>query len=310
MGSEGVVLSFYPLSSKRVLCLVWALVLTGQAVDRATAQVAAAAAASRVDGALADAGGPSPSEGLPNAPVPPDAVPASQAETAQRATSERDDSLELRRVPRRLLSDEWHIVSSPARIQAHDLRWLVPVAAVTAAALATDTYTMQHVVSQNATFHNTSDTVSGALRDAFIGVPVVLFGMGEATHRNHETEAGLLAGEAMINAYVTDEGIKYITLRERPALQNARGHFWTGDSASDPSFVSGHSIVAWSAAAVLAGEYSKPWQQAGIYTLASGVSLTRVMAYQHFPSDAVLGAVSGWLIGRYVLHAHRRESGR
>ncbi len=220
------------------------------------------------------------------------------------AAESRDDSLELKRVPRRMLADEWHIVSSPAHARARDLRWLLPVAAVSAAAIATDTYTMQHVVSHDPGFTNRADTVSGALRDAFIGMPVVIFSYGEATHHNRETEAGLLAGEAMIDAYVADEGIKYITLRERPTLNNARGHFWTGDSVSDPSFVSGHSIVAWSSAAVLAGEYTKPWQQVGIYTLASGVSLTRVMSYQHFPSDAVLGAVSGWLIGRYVLRAH------
>ena len=108
----------------------------------------------------------------------------------------------------------------------------------------------------------------------------------------------------MVNGYVTSEGIKYITLRERPNLQNARGHFFQGDAASDPSFVSGHAIVAWSSAAVLASEYSRPWQQIGIYTLASGVSLTRVLGQDHFSTDALLGSVSGWLIGRYVYRAH------
>ena len=240
-------------------------------------------------------------DALPNAP---------KAGAVAPVPSGDEDNLALRHVPGRLLADEWHIVASPAHTRAHDLRWLLPVAAVSAAAIATDTYTMQHVVSHDPNFTNRADTVSGALRDAFIGVPVAIFSYGEATHHSRETEAGLLAGQAMINAYVTDEGIKYLTLRERPVLNNARGHFWQGDAAGDPSFVSGHSIVAWSSAAVLAGEYTKPWQQVGIYTLASGVSLTRVMSSQHFPSDAVLGAVSGWLIGRYVLHAHHREYAR
>ena len=79
---------------------------------------------------------------------------------------------------------------------------------------------------------------------------------------------------------------------------------------SDPSFVSGHAIVAWSSAAVLASEYSKPWQQIGIYTLASGVSLTRVLGQNHFPTDALLGSVSGWLIGRYVYHSHHAHLNR
>ncbi len=108
----------------------------------------------------------------------------------------------------------------------------------------------------------------------------------------------------MVNGYVTSEGLKYITLRERPDLQNARGHFFQGDAASNPSFVSSHAIVAWSSAAVLASEYSRPWQQIGIYTLASGVSLTRVLGQDHFPTDALLGSVAGWLIGKYVYRAH------
>ena len=65
-------------------------------------------------------------------------------------------------------------------------------------------------------------------------------------------------GEAMVDAYVFDEIIKYVTLRERPKQDNARGDFFTGNASSDPSFVSGHSIVAWSSAAVLAEEYHRP----------------------------------------------------
>ncbi|MGI4830293.1 MAG: TonB-dependent receptor domain-containing protein [Janthinobacterium lividum] len=54
----------------------------------------------------------------------------------------------------------------------------------------------------------------------------------------------------------------------------------------------------------LASEYSRPWQQIGIYTLATGASLTRVLGQDHFPTDVLLGSVSGWLIGRYVYRTH------
>ena len=163
---------------------------------------------------------------------------------------------------------------------------------------------MRDAVSTNPGFNNANNTTSGVLRDVFIGAPILLFSAGELTKEKSSRDTGLLAGEAMINAYVTSEGIKYITLRERPQISGARGHFFTGDSASDPSFVSGHSIVAWSSAAVLAGEYRKPWQQVGIYGAASAVSVTRVLAQQHFPSDVLLGSVAGWLIGHYVFKTH------
>lgn len=230
-------------------------------------------------------------------------APAAQPASATSAQPMQQPS--LTGTPKRILLDEVHIFASPAHIHPHDLVWLVPVAGATAASLATDTYTMRNVVSRSPAFNSSATTSSDVLTGVFLGVPAVLFGAGQIVHQAKAREAGLLAGEAILDGLVTSEAIKYITLRERPDIQNARGHFFQADAASDPSFVSGHSIMAWSSAAVLAGEYSKPWQQVGIYTLASGVSLTRVLGQNHFPTDALLGSVSGWLIGRYVLRSHR-----
>jgi hypothetical protein len=222
-------------------------------------------------------------------------------------TKHPDEELTVRKLPLRFLSDEWQIVTSPARIRTADLKWLLPLAGATAAAFATDTHAMRDVVSRNPSFNEANSTSSDVLRGVAIGVPVLLFGAGHISGEEHPREAGLLAGEAMIDAYVFDEVIKYGTLRERPNKDNARGRFFVGDASSDPSFISGHSIVAWSSAAVLAGEYSKPWQQGMIYSLATGVSLTRVLGQQHFPSDVLLGSAAGWLIGHYVYRAHHRH---
>lgn len=235
---------------------------------------------------------------LPDAPI-------AQSESASAASGSRPaGQLSLSGTPKRLAVDELHILTAPARLRTRDLIWLLPIAGATAASLSTDTKTMRDVVSHDPGFNASANTTSDVLRGLFLGGPVALFGAGAWSGNARAREAGLLAGEAMVNGYVTSEGIKYITLRERPNLQNARGHFFERDALSDPSFISGHAIVAWSSAAVLASEYSRPWQQIGIYTLASGVSLTRVLSQNHFPTDALLGSVSGWLIGRYVYHAH------
>ncbi len=226
------------------------------------------------------------------------------------SSSGQTGDLTLKKLPLRFLSDETAIVTSPAHIRKRDLVWLVPLAGATAAAFATDSYTMRHVVSTNPSFNDAASTSSDVLRGAAIGIPVLMFAAGQFRGDEKTRESGLLAGEAILDAYVFDEAIKYVTLRERPAQDNANGHFFAGGAVGDPSFVSGHSIVAWSSAAVLAGEYNKPWQQAGIYALASGVSLTRVLGQQHFPSDTLLGSAAGWLIGRYVLRIHRRHGAR
>ena len=233
---------------------------------------------------------------------------ASPAAATETDAPKAQDQLTLRKLPLRFLTDEYQIFTSPARIRTADLKWLLPLAGATAAAFATDTHTMRDVVSRNPDFNNANGNASDALRYVAIGVPVALFAAGHVAGDEHAREAGLLGGEAIIDAYVFDEIIKYATLRERPSQDNARGRFFIGDASSSPSFISGHSIVAWSSAATLAGEYSKPWQQGVIYTLATGVSLTRVLGQQHFPSDALLGSAAGWLIGHYVYRAHHRHT--
>ncbi len=54
--------------------------------------------------------------------------------------------------------------------------------------------------------------------------------------------------------------------------------------------------------------YPSLWMKAGVYTLASGVSLTRVMGQEHFPTDVLVGSAAGWLIGHYVFRARRRSA--
>ncbi len=250
---------------------------------------------------------------LPDAPRPADSMlaaaqllPEEPAATSHQDVHQ-DEQVTLRRLPARFLSDEWHVVSSPARIRTSDLKWLLPLAGASAAAFATDTHTMRDVVSRDTGFNGANNTSSDVLRGIAIGVPVLLFGAGQVAGDEHARESGLLAGEAMIDGYVFSEVVKYCTLRERPSKDNARGRFFVGDASSDPSFISGHSIVAWSSAAVLAGEYRKPWQQGVIYSLATGASLTRVLGQQHSPSDALPGSAAGWLIGHYVYRAHHRH---
>ncbi len=57
-------------------------------------------------------------------------------------------------------------------------------------------------------------------------------------------------------------------------------------------------------AAVVGSEYPGWLTRSIVYGLASTVSVSRVLAYQHFPSDVLVGSVTGWLIGRYVYNTH------
>jgi membrane-associated phospholipid phosphatase len=101
--------------------------------------------------------------------------------------------------------------------------------------------------------------------------------------------------------------LKLISLRERPTLDNAHGKFFQTSVGADSSFPSNHCILAWSSAAVVASEYNGVFTQIAAYGLATGVSATRILARQHFPSDVLVGSAVGWMIGRYVVRRHRRS---
>ena len=229
---------------------------------------------------------------LPNAPVP-------QVDGAPEVT--------LKGLPKAVLVDQKAIWTSPARIRRKDLIWLAPLAAATGVAIATDHYTMSSVVSQNPSFNSDNVNVSNALIGGFIAAPVALFGVGQFEHDAKARETGLLGGEALVDALVVEQGMKLVFWRERPAQDNSRGLFWQGDAGWNSSFPSAHATLAWSSAAVIAGEYRSPWVQATVYTLATGVSLTRVLGQEHFPTDVLIGSAAGWLIGHYVVRSHRHH---
>ena len=242
-----------------------------------------------------------PSPVLPDAPVPQQSSATPEHVPLQDQPHPKPTLLNL---PQAFLSDGIHILTAPRYLRTGDLKWLVPLAGASAAAFATDTTASRDVVSHDTGFNNTAVNASNVLVGGFIAAPAALFVLGHATNNEHARESGLLGGEAMVDAAVLGEGIKLVSWRERPNVDNARGNFFTSGVGTNSSFVSEHSIITWSSAAVLAGEYPTWWKQVGIYTLASGLSLTRVLGEQHFPSDVLVGGAAGWLIGHYVLRVH------
>jgi hypothetical protein len=218
------------------------------------------------------------------------------------------DAVTLRNTPVHILKDQGAIWTSPLRLKTSDLKWLVPLAAATGVSLGTDRHTMQSVVSHDASFNQRNVDASNVLTGGLLAAPAVFYGVGYFKGNEHARETGILGAEAILNGLVVEQGLKLVAWRERPAQDNARGLFFQGGAGTDSSFPSSHSVLTWSAAAVIASEYPSRWTQVGVYTLASGVSLTRVLGQQHFPTDVLVGSAAGWLLGRYVFHAHHRHN--
>jgi hypothetical protein len=217
------------------------------------------------------------------------------------------DAVTLRNTPRNFLKDQEAIWTSPAHLHGEDFKLLIPLTLVTAVAVTTDHQVMSSSKLNDTSLNDHAETASNGLLGGFIAAPVIIYGLGHIHNDDHATETGILGGEAMVDGLVVEEAMKLVSMRERPTLDGAKGKFFQSSVGFDSSFPSNHSVLAWSSAAVIASEYNGPMTKIAAYGLATGVSLTRVLARQHFPSDVIVGSAVGWLIGRYVVHKHHKE---
>jgi membrane-associated phospholipid phosphatase len=206
-----------------------------------------------------------------------------------------------------LWQDQKAIWTSPLHIKRKHASRLVAFSLVAAALIATDRRASNALPNTPGQI-DAGNAVSyvGASYTTF-GLPGALFFLGRAAGNDRAQEAGLLGAEALVDATLVSTVAKLLARRERPGSDNGSGHFWAGGS----SFPSGHAITSWALAEVIAGEYQdKPLVRIGAYGLATAVSLARVAARKHFPSDVLAGSVGGLLIGRYVYRAHHESRRR
>jgi membrane-associated phospholipid phosphatase len=97
----------------------------------------------------------------------------------------------------------------------------------------------------------------------------------------------------------------YALDRQDPTQGSQTGKFWPHGPKTWPdgtSMPSEHRIDVCSFAHVVAGEYPGWGTKTIVYSMATTVSLSRVLARQHFPSDVIVGSTFGYLLGGLVIH--------
>jgi hypothetical protein len=198
-----------------------------------------------------------------------------------------------------LVNDQKEFWSTPFRLQKQDAKVLVPFGLFTGGLIAADSWISKQVPDKPSQLQR-SLNISDYSTYSMIGISGAAFLLGSMKHDDHLREAGLLSGEAALNATGVTYLGKVITQRPRPMQSDGNGTFFTGGY----SFPSEHSAIAWSVASVFAHEYPSTWSQLLAYGLASTVTITRVTAKQHFGSDAFIGSALGWYFGRQVYRAH------
>ena len=197
--------------------------------------------------------------------------------------------------------DQKTIWTSPLHIRAADSYWLLPLGGVTAGLIGSDEHSMARVRS-NADAITLGKNVSDVTLAGMASVPALMYVWGGLHGYPRAKETGLLSGEALMNSYVVVEALKFAFARERPTTVDGQGRFY--QTLSDPSFPSGHSILGWTLASVIAHEYPGWVSQSLVYSGATAISVSRVAGRKHFPADVVVGSAMGWLIGRQVYRAH------
>lgn len=241
---------------------------------------------------------------LPDAPQA-HTLPPQSASPAPVAKYKPED-ITFAGLPKRLLFDQKAIWTSPLHIQPQDATWLVPLSVSTGLLIGSDRHTMTSLIHTSAKAQDRASKLSTGGVAALGALPagMYLWSLGHYAPQAHET--GLLTGEALGDALAVTEVMKFITRRERPFFDGDSGKFFT--SGLDSSFPSSHATAAWSIAAVLGDEYPGWLSRTAVYGAATGISVSRVIAEKHFPSDVLVGSATGWLIGHYVFNAHHNFS--
>jgi membrane-associated phospholipid phosphatase len=226
-------------------------------------------------------------------------------EEAPRSDDPKRNHLE-RRFLLHIATDQVDFIRGAGRFRVKDLRWAVPLAAATGLTLSTDPPASRNLAGNNPDNWNTQSKISdiGLVTAGALAGGAYLWGV--TSHDDHKRETGVLAIEAATNALIDNEAIKQIFRRDRPTVGTGEGLFFNSPVKfpSDGSFVSGHAMISWSIASVIAHEYPGWLTQSVVYGLATMTSATRVTGKKHFPTDVLLGAATGWYIGHQVYRAH------
>jgi hypothetical protein len=181
-------------------------------------------------------------------------------------------------------------------IRARNLKWELPVAVATGLMIAKlDNPVATHNQSLNR--QNSASFYSNIGLGMEFGAAGIMWGDGCVHHDETLRDNGFTALEAAGAAAGINEVFKIAANRQYPYGSKSTGEFWENGK----SFPSGHSAASWAFASALAHRYpQKRWVKWSAYAFATAVSLSRIPAKKHYPSDILVGATIGYVTGAYM----------
>jgi membrane-associated phospholipid phosphatase len=196
------------------------------------------------------------------------------------------------------------IAKSPARLShltPKSAMLLLGWAGVTAALLASDTNLSNRIDAEHADRH-AANVGSNLLIATALGTSTVKYLINCHSRDVHQRNNAVREWEAMGFSLASVGVMKYAFRRQRPNSFGSEGDFF---QSGNTSFPSGHAATGFAWATTVSSEYPGTfWSYAG-YGGAGAVTVLRVLARQHWPSDAWVGMTVGYLTGRYLCRDHK-----
>jgi membrane-associated phospholipid phosphatase len=246
-----------------------------------------------------------PPVGSPSGPPPQALAPSSTS----RPTPDYDRPISWKLLVPNIVSDQGRIWSFPARLlQGHDL---IPTAAVlgtTAGLIALDPTEARYFRGTSA-FHGFNRVFSSnATLVGTLAAPVSFYAVGLIRKDEKMQRTALLIGEAVADAEILTTALKDATSRLRPSgapTGTSLSDSWfdnVGSRLKGGSFPSGHTIVAFSVATIVARRYGNHrWVPYVSYGLAALVGFSRLTLSAHYLSDVFMGGALGYTISRFTV---------
>jgi hypothetical protein len=239
--------------------------------------------------------------------------------SASRPNADPDREVSWKRLVPNMARDQKQMWLFPLSVaHGHHLMPTLAFVTATAAFMTVDAHNAKYF-RHTTVFRSFDNAFSGRNTSILMeALPTIMYGVGLARKDSYMQHTFLLAGEAILDSEILTSVMKDIDRRLLPG-EVLNGNFsesWFRKTDGSlvkgrGSFPSGHGIVAFSLATVIADRYPHPsWIPYTSYGLASLVAFSRLPLQAHFSSDAFAAAVLGYVIAHYVvLHRTRTSLG-
>ncbi len=217
------------------------------------------------------------------------------------------------------LHDSKELVLAPGRWKKKD--WLIfggTAAATAAIVFVVDEPVQNYFEDLDSDFwdgmHKVLNPFKAMSIPVYAGFVPILYGL--ITGKERAKKVGLEVLEAQIVTSAIHYPINWVASRTRPRDGGEYTDFnwiWTKDPSEwtdvDSSFPSGHAVLAFSSAAIVAAEFhDKKWVPPTIYGLAALVGVQRLAQNAHWTSDVFYGAVVGHFMTQTLVREHQKAN--